>query len=195
MTTVPGLVSGAYFASSVREFTPVHLSYICTHISLDKYNIKYTLYAVGKALEDNPEVAKSSVGNGHDIASHAYRWIDYHVVGPEEEKEYIRKGLECIKTLTGSYPKVCACNSSAQATLNHLHSQGWYYGRLSPRSHALVWDVYKEKGIPLVWNSDSYAVSSPEAHESPEDKVDEGEIIGRRSILARRARRERRSEP
>ena len=41
--------------------------------------------------------------------------------------------MESIKSLTGEYPK------------------GWYYGRLSPRSHALVWDVYKEKNAPLVW--------------------------------------------
>lgn len=39
----------------------------------NKYNYKYTLYAVGKAIEDNPAVGISSVKNGHDVASHAYR--------------------------------------------------------------------------------------------------------------------------
>ena len=60
----------------------------------NQHGIKYTLYAVGKALEDNPEVAKSSVENGHDLASHAYRWIDYHTMGAEQEKEYVRATLK-----------------------------------------------------------------------------------------------------
>jgi hypothetical protein len=37
----------------------------------------------------------------------------------------------------------------------------WYYGRLSPRSRALVWEVYKEMGIPLLWQSDSYEDDVP----------------------------------
>lgn len=39
----------------------------------NKHGMKYTLYAVGQALEKNPAVAKSSVENGHDVASHCYR--------------------------------------------------------------------------------------------------------------------------
>jgi peptidoglycan/xylan/chitin deacetylase (PgdA/CDA1 family) len=116
--------------------------------------MKYTLYAVGQALEKNPEVARSSVENGHDIASHAYRWIDYHSMPAEEEKEYIRKGIDTIKKISGSYPK------------------GWYYGRLSPRSHALVWDVFKEMGIPLLWESDSYADDVPYWVDVPAEKND-----------------------
>jgi peptidoglycan/xylan/chitin deacetylase (PgdA/CDA1 family) len=52
----------------------------------NKHKFKYTLYAVGKAIEDNPAVGISSVKNGHDIASHAYRWIDYADMSPEKEK-------------------------------------------------------------------------------------------------------------
>lgn len=109
----------------------------------NKYNYKYTLYAVGKAIEDNPAVGLSSVKNGHDVASHAYRWIDYADMPPEKEKAYIKKEIETITKICGEPPK------------------GWYYGRLSSRSHALVWEVYKEMGIPLLWESDSYADDLP----------------------------------
>jgi peptidoglycan/xylan/chitin deacetylase (PgdA/CDA1 family) len=61
----------------------------------------------------------------------------------EQEKAYIKKEIEAITRICGSPPK------------------GWYYGRLSSRSHALVWDVYKEMGIPLLWDSDSYADDLP----------------------------------
>jgi len=60
----------------------------------NKHNFKYTLYAVGKAIEDNPAVGISSVKNGHDVASHAYRWIDYADMSPEKEKAYIKKEIE-----------------------------------------------------------------------------------------------------
>ena len=99
----------------------------------NKHNYKYTLYAVGKAIEDNPAVAISSAKNGHDIASHAYRWIDYANMALEKEKAYIKKEIETITEIYGSPPK------------------GWYDGRLSSRPYPLVWDVYKEMGIPLLW--------------------------------------------
>lgn len=70
-------------------------------------------------------------------------WIDYHTLPPDQEKEYIRKAITTIQSITGSAPK------------------GWYYGRLSPRSRALVWDGYKEMNLPLLWESDSYADDVP----------------------------------
>jgi len=118
----------------------------------NKYNYKYTLYAVGKAIEDNPAVGISSVKNGHDVASHAYRWIDYYDMPPEKEKAYIKKEIETITEICGEPPK------------------GWYYGRLSSRSQALVWDVYKEMGIPLLWQSDSYADDLPYWVDVPAEK-------------------------
>ncbi|KAK0644770.1 Chitin deacetylase 1 [Lasiodiplodia hormozganensis] len=120
----------------------------------NKHGFKYTLYAVGQALERNPAVALSSVQNGHDVASHCYRWIDYHDMPAEEEKALIKKGIETIQRITGEAPK------------------GWYYGRLSPRSHALVWDVYKEMGLPLLWQSDSYADDIPYWVDVPAEKDD-----------------------
>ena len=62
---------------------------------------------------------------------------------PELEKQYIVRQLEVLKKLTGESPA------------------GWYYGRLSPRSRGLVHEVYKEQGIPLMWESDSYADDLP----------------------------------
>jgi peptidoglycan/xylan/chitin deacetylase (PgdA/CDA1 family) len=34
-----------------------------------KYGLKYTLYAVAQACEEQPEVVKRSVDGGHDVAS------------------------------------------------------------------------------------------------------------------------------
>lgn len=45
-----------------------------------------------------------------------------------------------------------------------------YYGRLSPRSQALVWDVYKEMNLPLLWMSDTYADDVPYWKDVPAEK-------------------------
>lgn len=71
------------------------------------------------------------------------------------EKEYILRQLKCLKELTGEYPA------------------GWYYGRLSARSKALVWEAYKELDIPLVWESDSYCDDLPYWVDVPAEKDSE----------------------
>lgn len=101
--------------------------------------MKFTLYAVAQACEENPEVVKRCVEQGHDVASHAYRWIDHFDLSEEEEKEGIRKAVASLKGLAGYAPR------------------GWYYGRGSPRSRTLVPKVYEEMGEKLVWASDTYA--------------------------------------
>lgn len=105
----------------------------------NKHNMKFTLYAVAKAVEENPAVVKRCVNQGHDIASHAYRWIDYHSMPVEKEKELIKKAIVSLKGLSGYAPR------------------GWYYGRGSPQSRVLVPQVYEEMGEKLEWFSDTYA--------------------------------------
>lgn len=109
----------------------------------EAHSMPITTYAVGQALEKNPDVAKALKAGGHEVASHAYRWIDYHSMPEKLEKEYLVRQMEVLKRLTGNYP------------------EGWYYGRLSPRSRALVHEVYRELEAPLVWESDSYADDLP----------------------------------
>ncbi|KAK2670624.1 hypothetical protein RAB80_013046 [Fusarium oxysporum f. sp. vasinfectum] len=105
----------------------------------NQHKMKFTLYAVAQAVEQQPEVATRCVEEGHDVASHAYRWVDHHDWSVEKEKEYIKKGITSLKNLTGYAPK------------------GWYYGRPSPHSRTLIPQVYEEMGEELVWASDTYA--------------------------------------
>lgn len=109
----------------------------------NEHKMKFTLYAVARAVEQQPEVAKRCVEEGHDVASHAYRWVDHHDLSVETEKEYIRKAITVLKGLTGYVPK------------------GWYYGRPSPHSRTLIPQVYEEMGEELVWQSDTYADDVP----------------------------------
>ncbi|KAJ3105359.1 hypothetical protein HK100_003902 [Physocladia obscura] len=83
-------------------------------------SFKFTCYAVGKAVELCPEPIKAMVADGHEIASHQYRWIDYALVTEETEREHARLAINAIKNVTGKAPV------------------GWYSGRISPRSRQVV---------------------------------------------------------
>ncbi|KAF2637603.1 polysaccharide deacetylase [Massarina eburnea CBS 473.64] len=109
----------------------------------NEHKMKFTLYAVAQAVEKNPDVVKRSVQEGHEVASHGYRWVDYHDFSIEKEKEYIRNAITSLKSLSGYAPK------------------GWYYGRNSPHSRTLVPQTYEEMGESLVWMSDTYADDVP----------------------------------
>jgi peptidoglycan/xylan/chitin deacetylase (PgdA/CDA1 family) len=78
--------------------------------------------------------------NGH---ASAYRWVDYHNFSIDKEKDFIREAITSLKALAGYAPR------------------GWYYGRDSPHSRALVPEVYREMGEDLVWYSDTYADDVP----------------------------------
>ncbi|WP_370279650.1 allantoinase PuuE [Pontibacterium sp.] len=99
----------------------------------DKYDIPLTVFAVAMAVERHPEVAKAMVEAGHEICSHAYRWIDYQYMDVEEEREHLNKAIEIITQVTGQRPL------------------GWYTGRNSPNTRDLV---MQEGGF--LYDSDAY---------------------------------------
>jgi allantoinase len=96
-------------------------------------DIKITVYAVGMALERNPEAAAAIVAAGHEVASHGWRWIDYQFVSEEEERAHIRRAVDSLTKVTGSRPL------------------GWYTGRVSPNTRRLV---VEEGGF--LYDADAY---------------------------------------
>ena len=97
-----------------------------------------TVYGVGRALELNPTVARAFADAGHEVASHAWRWIDYHDVDDATERAEIARCVAVIERLTGTRPV------------------GWYTGRISPNTRRLV----AEHG-GFLYDSDSYADDLP----------------------------------
>jgi putative urate catabolism protein len=97
-----------------------------------------TVYAVGMAIERNPEAARAMLEAGHEIASHGFRWIDYQYVSEEIEREHLRLAIAAQERVTGSRPL------------------GWYLGRCSPNTRRLV----AEEG-GFLYDADSYADDLP----------------------------------
>lgn len=103
-----------------------------------KHNIPVTVYAVALALEKYPEIAKAFLKDGHEIASHGYRWINYQDVPEAVEREHMQKAIEIIRKITGERPL------------------GWYTGRTSPNTRKLV----KEEG-GFLYDADDYSDDLP----------------------------------
>ena len=61
-----------------------------------KFDVPISIFAVATALERNKEVAHAFIEAGHEIVSHGYRWIDYHQVDENIEREHIRLAVETI---------------------------------------------------------------------------------------------------
>jgi len=97
-----------------------------------------TVYAVGMALERNPEFAAELGSSGIEVACHGQRWIDYQFVPEEAERADMRRNVETITRLVGRRPV------------------GWYTGRPSPNTRRLV----VETG-GFLYDSDAYNEDLP----------------------------------
>ncbi|CEG46491.1 urate catabolism protein [Plasmopara halstedii] len=74
------------------------------HHAFTVRRIPLTVYAVGRALEQNPEVAQAMKDAKWEVASHGYRWIDYQSVDEATEREHIRKTVAVHEKLLGKRP-------------------------------------------------------------------------------------------
>ena len=108
------------------------------HRTVTRHRMPLTVYAVGQALERNPDAARAMAEAGWEVASHGWRWIDYADVPEEQERAEIARTVEVFERLVGRRPV------------------GWYTGRTSMATRRLV----AEEG-GFLYDSDSYADDLP----------------------------------
>ena len=101
-------------------------------------DIPLTIFAVATAMERHPDVAKAFVEAGHEICSHALKWISYQDTDIDSERKDMHDAIEILERVTGNRPL------------------GWYTGRDSPNTRQLVME---EGGF--LYDSDSYADDLP----------------------------------
>src|SRR5665213_2347604 len=66
--------------------------------------IPVTVFAVAMALQRNPEAARAMVEDGHEVASHGWRWINYQDVDEAIEREHLQHAVAIIEQMTGQRP-------------------------------------------------------------------------------------------
>ena len=79
-----------------------------------------TIFAVAMAAARNPSVIEAALADGHEIAAHGWRWINYHGVSIDEERAHMQKAISILQDICGARPL------------------GWYTGRTSENTRQLV---------------------------------------------------------
>ena len=100
--------------------------------------IPITLFAVAMAMQRHPQVIEQALKDGHEIASHGYRWINYHGMSVDEERTHMEKAIAIHTDICGARPL------------------GWYTGRTSAHTRDLV---ATEGGF--VYDADDYSDDVP----------------------------------
>ena len=103
-----------------------------------QHQVPLTVFAVGMAVERNPEPILALYKAGHEICSHGYRWIDYQHVDESTERAHMEQAVRAIEKVTGERPV------------------GWYTGRSSPNTRKLV---IEEGGF--LYDADDYSDDLP----------------------------------
>ncbi len=97
------------------------------------HDLPLTAFAVGRALEFHPQIGRALGDAGHEVAGHGYRWLDYHGISEDEEREHIRRTIDLIEQTCGRRPV------------------GWYTGKVSLNTRRLL----REEG-GFLYDSDAY---------------------------------------
>lgn len=108
------------------------------HRLFTQANIPVTVFGVTMALERHPQAVKAMLEADWEIASHALRWIHFQDMDINEERAQIEESVNRHKALTGKAPA------------------GWYTGRTSPNTLALI-----AEREDILYCADSYADDLP----------------------------------
>jgi putative urate catabolism protein len=108
------------------------------HRLFTERDVPLTVYAVGMALSRNPAAARAMADAGWEVASHAWRWIDYGEVDAETERAHIARTIAAHRDLVGERPV------------------GYYGSRISDDTRRLV---VEEGGF--LYDSDDYSDDLP----------------------------------
>ena len=107
------------------------------HRLFTRRGLPLTVFAVGQALERNPEAAAAMGRAGWEVIGHGWRWIDYSDMPEADERADIRRTNEAIERLCGQRPV------------------GWFTGRTSLNTRRLA------IAEGAFYDSDSYADELP----------------------------------
>ena len=101
-------------------------------------DVPLTLFAVAMAMERHPAVIERALADGHEIASHGWRWINYQGMHEDEERAHLQRAIEIHSRICGERPL------------------GWYTGRTSENTRRII----AEEG-GFLYDADDYSDDLP----------------------------------
>ncbi|OXB38058.1 hypothetical protein LQV05_005949 [Cryptococcus neoformans] len=109
-----------------------------------KYDWKLTLWACARSFEVTGNYPKMIADEGHEIACHGNRW-QMHGSNLAEAKAHINKSFDRLQAATG---------------LKDVPT-GWFVGSGTNAQKLARAEVHRERGVPLLYSSDTYSGDEP----------------------------------
>ena len=100
--------------------------------------VPITIFGVAMAMQRHPSPIEQALKDGHEICSHGLRWINYHGVDINIEREHLQQAIEIHQQICGTRPL------------------GWYTGRTSENTRTLL---VEEGGF--IYDADDYSDDLP----------------------------------
>ena len=121
----------------------------------------WTTWACARAFETSPQYARLLATEGHEIACHGNRWR-MHGANAAEARAHIHRSFDRLQATTG---------------LADVPT-GWFSGGLPLATKLARAEVHRERGVPLLYCSDTYAADVPYWVRDPYAAVHGGEDRG-----------------
>lgn len=95
----------------------------------DKHQIKVTSHTIGEAARRNPALAREIAHRGHELAAHGLNWTPQYTMSYEQEKAFIKAGMEAVQQATGQTTVGYNANwlRRSKNTLSILQELGFLY--------------------------------------------------------------------
>ena len=107
---------------------------------LREFDVRVSVFAVVRALQHYPELATTLLREGHEIVSHGWRWLDYHLVDERTEREHVRLAVEGLRAMTGEAPVGFFYGRPGSRTRRlHVEAGGFLYDRDSVSDELPYW--------------------------------------------------------
>ncbi len=100
---------------------------------LDSHGVKATFFTPGWVIENYRDNIKEVVDKGHEVAYHGYLHENTSKLTPRQERAAIKRGSDCIKSITGRLPRGHRMGRSG-TTLKLLQEFGFTYDSGFPDS-------------------------------------------------------------
>jgi peptidoglycan/xylan/chitin deacetylase (PgdA/CDA1 family) len=113
--------------------------------------IPVTVNAVAMALEMNPDAVAAMVEANWELSSHGYRWIDYHGVPEDLEREHIRKAIDIHVRMAGRRPLGSFIGRRSENTVRLVAEEGGFvYTQDSYADEVPYWIVESKKPLLVI---------------------------------------------
>jgi len=140
---IRNLANESNYQFGIKEGAPRILRLLAGH------GFPATWTVCGQALEQAPSLARAIIAQGHEAASHGYRWKFQYGMDADTERGFIRDAVRAITATTGQRPLGWLSRyMPSENTRRLLAEEGFFYHMDDFSAERPFWDA--PAGVPIV---------------------------------------------